>query len=204
MRITIDIPGLTMEQWFSEEYDDLCPVLREEIKSMERVFLASEKMDWDVSDPYGTDPVISRRRSYISEYLSGGLRTPPNPNIPGRVRMVIENAKHEWISETVDEWCDSNEFDYRAYMYRLEDLDDVISSEAFCEESFVEEVWLDTVMNEGLPWIIVDLDELEALRLRLGDGEDSGHLQESVQTEPDTEFDMREMIQRWYFSDYNQ
>ena len=39
MRITIDIPGLTMEQWFSEEYDDLCPVLREEIKSMERVFL---------------------------------------------------------------------------------------------------------------------------------------------------------------------
>ena len=71
MRITIDIPGLTMEQWFSEEYDDLCPVLREEIKSMEHVFLASEKMDWDVSDPYGTDPVISRRRSYISEYLSG-------------------------------------------------------------------------------------------------------------------------------------
>ena len=53
-------------------------------------------------------------------------------------------------------------------------------------------------------WIIVDLDELEALRLRLGDGEDSGHLQDSVQTEPDTEFDMREMIQRWYFSDYNQ
>ena len=25
MRITIDIPGLTMEQWFSE-YDDLCPM----------------------------------------------------------------------------------------------------------------------------------------------------------------------------------
>ena len=111
---------------------------------------------------------------------------------------------HEWISETVDEWCDSNEFDYRAYMYRLEDLDDVISSEAFCEESFVEEVWLDTVMNGDRPWIIVDLDELEALRLRLGDGEDSGHLQDSVQTEPDTEFDMREIIQRWYFSDYNQ
>ena len=101
-----------MEQWFSEEYDDLCPVLREEIKSMERVFLASEKMDWDVSDPYGTDPVISRRRSYISEYLSGGLRTPPIPNIPGRVRLVVEDAMHEWISETVDEWCDSNEFDY--------------------------------------------------------------------------------------------
>ena len=102
----------------------------------------------------------------IKEYLDGGLRTPPtNSRIPRRIRAVCNALTGSWIRDTKNEWRESNGNDVRIEMYRLEELDDIINSENdIMIKHFIEQIWLDTVMDGDIPWLILDAIKLESLR----------------------------------------
>ena len=105
----------------------------------------------------------------IKEYLDGGLRTPPtNSRIPRRIRAVCNALTGSWIRDTKNEWRESNGNDVRIEMYRLDELDDIINSENdIMIKHFIERIWLDTVMDDDMPWLILDDIELESLRSSL-------------------------------------
>ena len=105
----------------------------------------------------------------IKEYLDGGLRTPPMNSRPsGRVRFIsYRDYKKFWIKDTKNEWYDktcNRRKDGRIEMYRLEELDDIINGENdIIIKHFIEQIWLDTVMDGDIPWLILDAIKLESL-----------------------------------------
>ena len=89
----------------------------------------------------------------IKEYLEGGLRTTPT------------NFSIADVRDTKNEWRKSKGNDVRIEMYRLDELDDIINSENdIMIKHFIEQIWLDTVMDDDMPWLILDAIELESLR----------------------------------------
>ena len=105
----------------------------------------------------------------INEYLDGGLRTPPMNSRPsGRIRFIsYRDYKKFWIKDTKNEWYDktcNRRKDVRIEMYRLEELHDIINGENDnIIKHFIEQIWLDTVMDGDIPWLILDAIKLESL-----------------------------------------
>ena len=167
MRITIDIPSLTQEQWQKVVRD-----YRDEVERLDAVFMGVGKekgaLEWGWKDVAEHDREWRLKESIIDRYLSGGMRVPPpNPRTPGRFRSVCKNIMDEWVRERVKEWHEANGYEIRILMCKLEDLDDVINTES-TRDSLMEDVWLGPVMEDDMPWVIVDMEELKLLREEIG------------------------------------
>ena len=136
---------------------------------------------------YPNDEQKIFRRALIDKFLAGGLRTPPvNPGTPTRALYVGNSIQGNWIKDTKHKWVASQGYDDRIDMCKLEDLDDLIRSEVFWVEQFIEEVWLDTVMNGDMPWLILDTNGLKFLRdemneVEAGAAEESNENEENLQ-----------------------
>ena len=172
MRITIDISDLTEEKWLDSEYDGLDLDSREEMKHL--------------------------KNSIIEQYLSGGKGTSsPNPRTSGRFHSVCKNITENWVVDRIKEWYEANGYDIRISMCKLEDLEDVIESE-FSRDIFMEYVWLSPVIEDDMPWLIVNKRELELLREELCDEDKDKHttdichnMGESYRRNPSVDFELK-------------
>ena len=171
MRFTVDIPELRVEQWTRGEYDDLSPVVREQIEAIEELYSDRDEVKWDWEDV--EDHCIERREknSLIEEYLAGGLRLPPmlsRCTTALRIQAVARNIDSDLRSQARDEYYAKHGNETRILIVRPEEVDDLITCETN-RDYFRDEIWIDTLDEDPIPYLILDIEELKNLREEIED-----------------------------------
>ena len=170
MRFIVDIPELRGEQWVSGEYDELPQALREQIEAIDELY-DSDEMEWDWEDVEDHCPVRREKNSLIEEYLAGGLRSKPmlsRCTTSLRNQAVARNIEGDWRDNKRDEYYAEHGNETRILIVRPEEVDDLITSETN-RDYFRDEIWIDTLDVDPIPYLILDIEELKNLREEIED-----------------------------------
>ena len=183
LRLTINISELTSNQWEQGEFDHLSPAIREELETVREQLQAIDEYytkwyrnDDDeieyVFDKVGDHcPVRAEKNSLIGEYLAGGLRLPPmlsRDTTTLRHQAVGRNIDSDWRGKKRDEYYAEHGNETRILIVRPEEVDDLITCETN-RDYFRDEIWIDTLDVDPIPYLILDIEELKNLREEIED-----------------------------------
>jgi len=176
------ISELTSNQWKQGEFDHLSPAIREGLETVREQLQAIDEYftTWYYTDEDKIEylqkvgdhcPVRREKNSLIEEYLAGGLRLSPmlsRCTTALRHQAVARNIDSDWRAKKRDEYYAEHGNETRILIVRPEEVDDLITCETN-RDYFRDEIWIDTLDVDPIPYLILDIEELKNLREEIED-----------------------------------